>query len=157
MSSLAPTLQAFFLDRLGQQRAASPHTVAAYRDTFRLLLSYSHVRTGKAPSELSFEDLDAELVAAFLAHVETGRGNCVRTRNARLAAIHSFFAYAALKHPEHGALIQRVLAIPHKRHERALVTLCTALGALVVARAVDDPKLSDAVRQAALNHLIPKS
>lgn len=122
MSSLAPTLQAFFVERLGQQRAASQHTVAAYRDTFRMLLSFCQARTGRAPSELRLDDLHAELVGAFLEHAENGRGNSVRTRNARLAAIHSFFAYAAFHHPEHAALIQRVLAIPHKRHERALVT-----------------------------------
>ena len=122
MSDLASTLQAFFIDRLGKQRAASPHTIAAYRDTFRMLLTFCHERTGKAPSELGFDHIDAELVAAFLEHVEIARGNSVRTRNARLAAIHSFFRYAAFHHPEHTALIQRVLAIPHKRHERALVT-----------------------------------
>ncbi len=122
MSNLAPTLQAFFIERLGRQRAASPHTVAAYRDTFRLLLSFCQRRTGTAPSQLTLEDLNAELVGAFLEDAETGRRNSVRTRNARLAAIHSFFAYAAFHHPEHSALIQRVLAIPHKRHERAIVT-----------------------------------
>lgn len=122
MSSLAPTLQAFFIDRLGHQRAASPHTVAAYRDTFRMLLSFCQERTGRAPSDLNLDDLDANLVGAFLEHAENGRRNSVRTRNARLAAIHSFFSYAAFQHPEHAALIQRVLAVPHKRHERALVT-----------------------------------
>jgi integrase/recombinase XerD len=122
VSNLAPTLQAFFTDRLGRQRAASPHTRAAYRDTFRMLLSFCRDRTGKEPSELAFEDLDAELVAAFLEHAEKERRNTVRTRNARLAAIHSFFQFAAFQHPEHAALIQRVLAVPHKRHERALVT-----------------------------------
>jgi len=121
VSSLAPTLQAFFVDRLAHQRAASPHTISAYRDTFRLLLSFCYERSGTAPSALSFDDLDAGLVAAFLAHAESARGNSVRTRNARLAAIHSFFRYAAFRHPEHAALIQRVLAIPPKRYERALV------------------------------------
>ncbi len=122
MSSLAPTLQAFFIERLGHQRAASPHTVAAYRDTFRMLLLFCQGRTGGALAGLNLDDLDAELVGAFLDHAETGRRNSVRTRNARLAAIHSFFAYAAFHHPEHAALIQRVLAIPHKRHDRAIVT-----------------------------------
>jgi len=121
VSSLAPTLQAFFIDRLGQQRAASPHTVAAYRATFRMLLSFCHEQIGTPPSRLCIDDLGPELIAAFLDHMESARGNSVRTRNARLAAIHSFFRYAALQHPEHAALIQRVLAIPHKRHERALV------------------------------------
>ena len=121
MSALAPTLQAFFTDRLARQRLASPHTVAAYRDTFRLLLAFVHQRSGKAPCCLDFADLDATVIGEFLTHLETVRGNSGRTRNARLAAIHSFFHFAAFVHPEHAALIQRVLAIPHKRFERALV------------------------------------
>src|SRR6266511_3916175 len=122
MSSLAPCLEAFFSQRLGQQREASPHTVAAYRDTFRMLLMFVHDRTGKAPSQLALEDPDADLVGAFLQHLEKNRGNGVPTRNARLAALHSFFKYAAYVHPEHAALIQRVLAIPAKRCQRALVS-----------------------------------
>ena len=122
MSALAPTLEAFFTDRLAQQRQASPHTIAGYRDTFRLLLAFVHERTAKAPCSLDFADLDATLIGDFLTHLETVRGNSVRTRNARLAAIHSFFHFAAFHHPEHAALIQRVLAIPLKRFERALVT-----------------------------------
>ena len=122
MSALAPTLEAFFTDRLMQQRLASPHTVAAYRDTFRLLLAFVHERIGKPPCSLDFADLDASVVGEFLTHLETVRGNSVGTRNARLAAIHSFFHFAAFVHPEHAALIQRVLAIPHKRFDRALVT-----------------------------------
>lgn len=122
MSALAPTLEAFFTDRLTQQRQASSHTVAAYRDTFRLLLAFVHERTAKAPCSLDLADLDAPLIGAFLTYLETTRGNSVRTRNARLAAIHSFFHFAAFLHPEHAALIRRVLAIPLKRFERALVT-----------------------------------
>jgi integrase/recombinase XerD len=122
VSALAPTLEAFFTDRLARQRQASPHTVAAYRDTFRLLLAFVHQRSGKPPCHLDLADLDATVVGDFLTHLETHRGNSVRTRNARLAAIHSFFHFAAFRHPEHAALIQRVLAIPHKRFERALVT-----------------------------------
>jgi integrase/recombinase XerD len=127
MSSLGPTLQAFFIHRLAQQRAASPHTVATYRDTFRLLLSFCQQLTGRKPSDLSFDDLDTAVVGAFLEYMERDRGNSVRTRNARLAAIHSFFAYASIEHPEHAGLIQRVLAIPHKRHERAVVTFLEPL------------------------------
>src|SRR5215471_16534133 len=88
MSALAPTLEAFFTDRLTRQRQASPHTVAAYRDTFRLLLAFVHQRTGKAPCSLDFADLAATVIGDFLTHLETHRGNSVRTRNARLAAIH---------------------------------------------------------------------
>jgi site-specific recombinase XerD len=125
MSTLAPTLEAFFTDRLARQRHASPHTVAAYRDTFRLLLGFVQDTTGKAPCQLDLADLDAPLVGAFLDYLEHHRHNSTRTRNARLAAIHSLFSYAALRHPEHAAVITRVLAIPAKRHERALVTFLT--------------------------------
>jgi integrase/recombinase XerD len=122
VSSLAPTLEAFFTERLIHQRQASPHTVAAYRDTFCLLLGFAQQRTGKAPVRLDLRDLDAPLIVAFLDHLEKDRGNSERTRNARLAAVHSFFRFAAYRHPEHTALIQRVLHIPQKRFDRALVS-----------------------------------
>ena len=125
MSALAPTLQAFFTERLARQRAASPHTVAAYRDALRLLVAFAAERTGREPSRLDLGQLDAPLVTAFLDHLEHERGNAVRTRNARLAAIHSLYRFAARRHPEHAALIARVLAIPPKRCERALVTFLT--------------------------------
>ena len=135
MTALAPTLQAFFTDRLTRQRHASPQTVAAYRDTWRLLLTYAFARTAKQPSGLDIADLDAPLVGAFLDHLERDRGNSPRTRNARLAAIHSMFTYAALQHPEHAETIARVLAIPPKRFDKALVTWLTKpeLGALLAA------------------------
>jgi integrase/recombinase XerD len=125
MSALAPTLQAFFTDRLIRQRHASAHTVTAYRDTMRLLLGYAATRTGLPPSRLDMADLDAALIGGFLDHLEHGRGNSVRTRNARLAAIHSLFRFAALAHPEHAASIARVLAIPPKRCDRALISYLT--------------------------------
>jgi len=125
MTTLAPTMQAFFTERMLSQRRASPNTVASYRDTFRLLLAFTQRRTGTAPSKLALEDLDAELVGAFLEHLEIDRHNSVRTRNTRLAAVHSLFAYAALRHPEHAAVIQRVLAIPAKRTDRKLVSFLT--------------------------------
>ena len=121
MSALAPTMQAFFSERLINQRQASPHTIAAYRDTFRLLLGFAQQRTGVKPHALDIEDLDAVLVTAFLDHLERDRRNSPRTRNARLAAIRSLYHYAALRHPEHAATIARVLAIPTKRHDRAIV------------------------------------
>jgi site-specific recombinase XerD len=99
MSKLAPTLQAFFTDRLIHQRDASPNTVKAYRDTFRLLLRYVEDQTGTQPSQLDLADIDAPLIGAFLTHLEHDRGNSPRTRNARLAAIHSLCRYAALRHP----------------------------------------------------------
>ena len=125
MSALAPSLQAFFTDRLIGQRAASPNTIGAYKTSFRLLVRFAANCTGKAPSALDIAELDAPLVAAFLDHLEVVRHNVVATRNNRLAAVHSLFAYLALQHPEHAASIQRVLAIPPKRTERNLVTYLT--------------------------------
>lgn len=125
MSALAPTLQAFFTDRLARQRQASPATIAAYRDAWKLLLAFAARRTATAPSQLHIDDLDAELIAAFLDHLENERGNSVSTRNARLAAIRSLFRFAALRHPEHAAVIQRVLAIPPKRFHRTLISYLT--------------------------------
>jgi len=125
MTALAPTLQAFFTDRLARQRQASRHTIAAYRDTWRLLLGYAATKVGRPPSQLDLADLDAPLIAGFLDHLERDRGNSVRTRNARLAAIHSFFGFAALRHPEHAGLIQRVLAIPAKRTDRGPISYLT--------------------------------
>jgi integrase/recombinase XerD len=125
VTALAPTLEAFFTERLARQRRASGHTIAAYRDTWRMLLRWAARRAGKPPSRLDLADLDAPAVAAFLDHLEKDRGNSIRTRNARLAAIHSAFSYAALRHPEHAGLIARVLAIPAKRADKALVTWLT--------------------------------
>jgi integrase/recombinase XerD len=126
MSALAPNLEAFFTDRLINEKGASPHTIVAYRDTFRLLLGFAHKHTGKQPCKLEIEDLDAPLIAAFLDHLEHDRSNSPRTRNARLAAIHSLFRFAALRHPEHAAVIARVLAVPTKRFDRAIVSYLTA-------------------------------
>jgi site-specific recombinase XerD len=124
VTALAPVLEAFFTERLAQ-RQASPHTVASYRDTFCLLLRYAHDRLGKPPSRLDFADLGAPFIGAFLDHLQAGRGNGAATRNNRLAAIHSLFAYAALRCPEHAALISRVLAIPGKRAGTTLVSFLT--------------------------------
>ena len=125
MTAVAGTVQAFFTERLIGQRRASPHTVAAYRDAIRLLLNFSAERTGALPCRLDFTDLDAPVISAFLDHIEHERGNTIRSRNARLAAIHSLFRFAALDHPEHADSIARVLAIPPKRFDRALITYLT--------------------------------
>lgn len=114
-------LESFFTDRLMKQLRASPHTIASYRDTFCLLLSFVQVRLGKEPSALQLQDLDATLVADFLLHLEEDRGNCPRTRNLRLAGIHSFCRYAAMREPGAIATVQRVLSIPSKRFERKQV------------------------------------
>lgn len=126
MSLVAPTLQSFFTDRLVNQRRASPRTVASYRDSLKLLVGFVHARTGKTPSTLDWEDLGPETVCAFLDHIEAERHNGPRTRNLRLTAIRSLFAYASLRHPEHAALIQRVLAVPPKRFEKPIVSFLTA-------------------------------
>lgn len=122
---IAGLLESFFTDRLMRERHASPHTIAAYRDTFRLLFGFMQERLKKAPSAVTVADLDAPLVGAFLDHLERGRGNRARTRNARLAAIHSFFCYVALQEPAHAAVIQRVLAMPSKRYDKRPIDFLT--------------------------------
>lgn len=124
-SDLAPLLQSFFTDKLMRQRQASPHTIAAYRDAFTLLLDFVSARAGRQPARLHLGELDAPMIGAFLHHLETDRSNTAVTRNARLAAIHSFFRHALPRAPEHAALIQRVLAIPPKRCDRAIVDYLT--------------------------------
>ena len=125
MTALAPILESFFTEGLITQRRVSPHTITSYRDTFRLLLRFTQHRTRKAPSQLDLGHLYAKTIGAFLDHLEHERRNSVRTRNARLVAVHSLFRYAALREPAHAALIQRVLAIPQKQFERADVTFLT--------------------------------
>ena len=125
VTDLAPILQGFFTDRLARQKKASPNTVAAYRDTCRLLLAFAQEKAGKAPSSLSLADLDTALIGAFLQHLEDDRGNGSATPNARLAAIRSLFRYAAPRAPEHAAVISQVLAIPPRRRERAIVSYLT--------------------------------
>jgi site-specific recombinase XerD len=122
MTPLASLLEAFFIQRLINQKQVSPETIASYRDAFRLLLGFAQTRLGKKPSDLLLTDLDAPFVGAFLDELETNRKNSPRTRNLRLVAIRSLFNYVALREPAHSELIQRVLAIPQKRFERNLVT-----------------------------------
>lgn len=124
-ADVARLLESFFLDRLMRQRRASPHTIASYRDTFRLLLRFAQKRLNKPPSKLTLEGLDAPLIGAFLAHLQTDRGNGARSRNVRLAAIRSFFHYVAFQEPAHSALIQRVLAMPNQRAERKPIEFLT--------------------------------
>lgn len=137
MSTITSTLQSFFTDRLARQLQASPHTIAAYRDTMRLLLEFMHQRSGKPPASLDWADLDVEAISAFLDHLERDRHNTARTRNARLTAIRSLFAYAGLRHPEHAELIARVLAIPPKRYDRREVTFLTELEITALIAAPD--------------------
>ena len=118
-------LQAFFTDRLIRQRDASQNTIASYRDAFRLFLGFAQQRLKKAPSEIEIEDLDTPFIGAFLDHLEKDRGNSARSRNVRLAAIHSFFRYVALHEPSHGALAQRILAIPSKKYKQRQIEFLT--------------------------------
>jgi integrase/recombinase XerD len=117
----ATLLQRFFMQRLMQQLHASPWTIAAYRDTFRLLLAFAHRRLGKLPADLTLDDLSAKLILAFLRHLEVERHNSIRTRNARFAAIRSFMDYLSYEEPAALALVQSVRAIPMKRFEQPLV------------------------------------
>lgn len=117
-ANLPALLQSFFTDRLLRQRQASAHTIAGYRDCFRLLLHFAKERLGKEPSQLCIEDLDAPFIGLFLDHLEGVRKNSARTRNARLGAIHSFFQYVAFEEPAYALHCQRILAMPNKRHER---------------------------------------
>lgn len=124
-SSFPSLLQSFFIDRLLRQQQASSHTVAAYRDCFRLLLRFAKERLDKMPSQLRIEDLDAAFITLFLDHLEDARKNSARTRNVRLGAIHSFFRYVASEEPAHALNCQRILAVPNKRHERRPIDFLT--------------------------------
>lgn len=125
MNLIAPTVQLFFADRLAKQRQASAHTILSYQDTFRLLFPFLQERSGKVPSKLEWDDLDHDTVSAFLEHLEAERHNSAGTRNVRLGAIRSLFAYASLRQPEHAALIASVLAIPPQRFDKASVSFLT--------------------------------
>src|SRR5438445_1619490 len=120
-SNFPGLLERFFTQRLMAQRQASPHTIASYRDTFRLLLEFVQKQSHKAPSKMALADLDPGLIGAFLDQLEKERGNSARSRNLRLTAIRSFFRYAAFEEPSQSGLIQRVLAMPSKRYEKKLV------------------------------------
>jgi site-specific recombinase XerD len=115
VTAAAPTIQAFFISRLGRELDASPHTIDSYRHAFRLLLTYANAQTGKHPADLDLADLDARLISGFLDHLESDRGNSVASRNTRLAAIHSFCRFASYRHPEHAQTIRQVLDIPQKK------------------------------------------
>lgn len=124
-TNLSALLQRFFTERLVTHQDASAHTVAAYRDTFRLLLRFAHARLGRAPSKLHVEDLDVTCLEAVLVHLERDRGNHPRTRNQRLSSLHGFFRYVALSEPALSLHCQRILAIPAKRCERGTVAFLT--------------------------------
>lgn len=136
-ASFPSLLQRFFIDRLLRQRQASPHTIAGYRDTFRLLLQFATAQLGTAPSRLNTEDLSPAFIGRFLEHLEQERGNSSRTRNARLAALHSFFRYVAVTEPAHALLCQQVLAMPSKRHQRKPIAFLDASEITAILAAPD--------------------
>jgi len=140
MTLIAPTLQAFFTDRLTRQLQASPRTIASYRDTLRLLLCFTQDRTGKQPATLDWDDLNETIISAFLDHLETDRHNGARTRNLRLTAIRSLFKYAALRHPEHASVIAQVLSIPPKRHQKRDISFLTATESKALIDAPDQSR-----------------
>ena len=125
MTALAPAVESFFTEYLIAQRGASPHTIASYRDTLRLLFGWIRDQSGTRPSDLDFADVDAATVSGFLAMLERERHNTGRTRSQRLAAIHSLFRHAALRHPEHAAVIARVLAIQPRKASRKTIDYLT--------------------------------
>ncbi len=133
-------LQAFFVERLMKQRRASATTIASYRDAFCLLFKFAEERLRKSPNNLTLEDLQAPFIGAFLDWLEAERGNSIRTINARLSAIHSFFKYAAFREPMYSGLIQRVLAIPGKRSDRSLVEYLTIEEVIVLLSIPDESK-----------------
>jgi site-specific recombinase XerD len=124
-ASFAPLVERFFSQRLITQKQASPHTIASYRDTFRLFLQFVHARTRKAPTDLAFEDIDVDLIEKFLTDLEKNRGISARSRNLQLSTLRSFFRYALYYEPTHAGRIQQILAIPAKRHDRTLVGFLT--------------------------------
>ena len=136
-TDLGTLVEAFFCKRLISQRRASPHTIASYRDTFRLLLAFAQKRLSRPPSQLELKDISPSLVSDFLDHLEATRGNRARTRNLRLTAVRSFFQFAALEAPDHGGVIQRVLAIPNKRCQRPLIGFLTRPEIEALLAAVD--------------------
>jgi site-specific recombinase XerD len=131
MTDLAPLIQSYFTRRLVLEQSAGPNTIVCYRDTIKLLVTYIHQQTGKHPSRQSLTDLDAGAISAFLDHLENSRGNSITTRNTRLAVIHALFRYAALSRVDQSELIQRVLAIPFKLHDRT--DLCYLTSAEITA------------------------
>ncbi|MET3770372.1 site-specific recombinase XerD [Marisediminicola sp. UYEF4] len=140
MSALAPTLEKYFTAHLAHSLGASSHTIAAYRDTWRLLLAWLLATGGHRPETVDLQVLDSATISGFLGYLEQDRSNGIRTRNARLAALHSFFSYAALQHPEHAESLGRVLAIPVKRHSRTDISYLSEDETTALLNAVDCSK-----------------
>jgi site-specific recombinase XerD len=123
--NIATLIERYFTERLIRQRNVSPNTIASYRDTFRLLFTFAQTRLHKPPSDLALSDLDAPFIGEFLIDLEMKRGASAKTRNLRLTAIRAFFRFVSFEEPANSALIQRVLAIPSKRHDKRQVHFLT--------------------------------
>jgi site-specific recombinase XerD len=152
MTPLAPHLSAFLREHLPRERGASQHTIAAYAHCYRLLLSFADKRWKIRPSQIGIENLDANLIVAFLDHLEMERANTARSRNARLAAIHSLFRFLEYRVPSCLEQARRIHAIPMKRSEQPLVGYLTReeMRALLTA---PDPRTHSGVRDLAMLHL----
>jgi site-specific recombinase XerD len=135
--NLAPLIEGFFIDYLMTQKRVSNETISSYRDTFRLILRYAQREIGKSPSALGLEDLDATFICAFLNQLEQERRNSPRTRNYRLAAIRSFYRYAAFREPQRSGHIQRVLSIPSKRYQKRMIDFLTVPEVDAILQAID--------------------
>jgi site-specific recombinase XerD len=146
--SFPALLQRFFVEHLTHHRAVSPRTIAAYRDTFRLLLDFVEATIGKAPTAIAMTDLDAKLILAFLDHLEKDRKNTVRNRNARLAALRSFLKYAAHHDLTALAVIEQALSIPMKRFEKPLLGFLTREEMRAILEAPDATTWASADRAA---------
>lgn len=136
--SFAALVQRFFVEHLGQHRAVSPRTIAAYRDTFRLLLTFAEASIGKPPSKVALTDLGPRLLLDFLNHLEKVRGNSVRSRNARLAALRTFLKYAGHHDIDALGIIEQALAIPMKRADRPLIGFLTRSEIQAILNAPDN-------------------
>jgi integrase/recombinase XerD len=154
-TDLGTLVETFFCKRLIFQCRASPHTIASYRDTFRLLLAFAQKRLNRPPSQLELKDISPSLVSDFLDHLEATRGNRARTRNLRLTAVRSFFRFAALEAPDHGGAIQRVLAIPNKRCQRPLIGFLTRPEIEALLAAVDGRTWIDATTRSCWSRCKP--
>ncbi len=134
---LAPLVQQFFTERLISQFGASANTIASYRDTFRLLLGFAEARCGRKPTDMDISNIDADLVGSFLEHLETERGNSVKSRNVRLAAIRSFFGYVAVNEPQVLHHCQKILQLPAKRHQKTTMSWLTEEEAMALVTTPD--------------------
>ena len=152
MIAIAPHITAFLKDHLADQRGASEHTCDTYAYSFQLLFEFASDKTQVAPSQLCLEQIDAPLVCEFLEHLESVRENAPSTRNARLAAIRSFFRFLEYRLPQALDQIRRVLAIPFKKSDSRLVPYLNSdeVQALLDA---PDPSTRGGIRDRAMLHL----